>query len=696
VLHDYFVGYPVGTPNIKPPLLDYLFSLTSIILGLGSPSARLVETVAAVSAPLVGGLTVIAIFFLARRLFGREVAFLSALLIAFMPAHMSFTMIGRPDNEMIEPLMVSLMFLAYWRLQDPPEDRGAALRSALAMAAAAGLALLFWRGATLWIGLFALGAVADVTLDFRQGRSVSKRGGTRALAFLILALFLSLLCVVNPFGNMRGFAFNALSWFHALLFGAVAIGLYLYGRLCRFWLDRGWGLLAFSTVVVLCLGAVAAASLAFEPLRRNLTGGLRMAGLVAPGPWVESIVEYKPLFSGSFEGSVAAFAEMFGWGVVLLPLLIVFLCYELSRDGIHRGKLLFAISAALVLALSVSSRRFIHVLAIFAAISSGWLIHRYYRSILSMRWFARPGHQRVAAWVLSAALSAILFHPLAIMTFRASNTTVGNPVRRVVMNTMIWIRDNTPSPGDVYRPGLMPTYSVMANWNFASWINYIAERPSVSTDYGHETYGLRESAAFLTATEEEEANALLASSGARYVLVDDLGGLARVFADIAERPEVDYTRPEEYLSLVSMRLFWADGIPTRFRAVQVQGLDRYRLVYESRKVGPIRLPSGKISLLKVFEHLPGARARVEARPGSIVTATATIRTNRLREFEFEKRAVADAAGTATLVLPYARPVGEGSVGLATPYRIRTEDGATDLWLTEQEVIGGRRVTVPVP
>ncbi len=246
----------------------------------------------------------------------------------------------------------------------------------------------------------------------------------------------------------------------------------------------------------------------------------------------------------------------------------------------------------------------------------------------------------------------------------------------------------------------MPPYAVMAIWNHASSINYVAERPSVSTMYGLETYGMRESAAFYTATDEAEADEILESNRARYVLVHDLRGMDKTFAELAGRKQVDYTGPASQLGLVTMRLYVADGVGLKFPGLVVEALDHYRLVYESPGVSDFGPVLGKISILKIFEHVLGADVRVTARPGSVITVTATIRTNRRRTFDFRRSAPTGADGMAHFTLPYAAATGGETMGLAGSYRIAaegrgiaTEGKAAHVRLEEQDVLQGRVVKV---
>ena len=339
VSHDYFVGYPQGTPNIKPPLIDYAIAAASLLIGRGDPDVRLVETVAAVVPVLVGGVTAILVCVLAARLFGPAVGLLAGLFLALMPSHMDYTFVGRPDNEMMEPLMVAWMVLAYMGLQASQATGRRRIGAALATGVVALGALLFWRGSSLWIGIVALGAVADITADYLLERRDATSHRVAALAFLFLAGLLSALCGLNVFGNMQTFSFGVLSWFHVAAFSCVGVILFLYGSLCSFWLERGWGRLSWLAVLALLVCAAAISASAFPLVRENLGGAARMVGFGARDAWIESIVEYRPLYSGDLASTLKVSGWMFGWGGVLLPVTLTYLGVELVRDGLDRGKL---------------------------------------------------------------------------------------------------------------------------------------------------------------------------------------------------------------------------------------------------------------------------------------------------------------------------------------------------------------------
>jgi asparagine N-glycosylation enzyme membrane subunit Stt3 len=80
---DSYLNYPEGLELMWPPLFDQLIAGTAILFGAESQSG--IEVVGAVVPPILGSLTILALYFLARELFGRRAGLLSALFLAINP-----------------------------------------------------------------------------------------------------------------------------------------------------------------------------------------------------------------------------------------------------------------------------------------------------------------------------------------------------------------------------------------------------------------------------------------------------------------------------------------------------------------------------------------------------------------------------------------------------------------------------------
>lgn len=706
ITFDYYEGFPLGTPAIWPPLLDYILSVISMVIGLGSPSVRQVEVIGAAVPPFIGGLTILAVYYFARNVFNKEIALISSALLALIPAHINYTVIGRPDNEMMEPLMAAVLFFSYVRLQSSDIQGKARFSIMLYVSIVAFLYLLFWRGATLWIMLIAFGVLSDITMDFIRGYVLSKRYLYGAGIFLVLGAFLFFFCLFNVWGNQNTFSFNIVSWFHVTAFGVTAACIVAYSYLCAYWLRMNFRKATLVYFIAVAGVLVSAVILLLSPsLRDNIVKGLGIVGIGKLDPWIQSISEYQPFIHWK-NFSFYLPAKELGWVFWLLPLIIGYMAFDMYKKGADRGRIFFLASTVFILAMSLLRRRFVHILAINVAISGGWLIYFVYK-VAMKKTATRPKTLAVSSTVL---LAAVIFYPLGINAYFLPSKHPGFSIKGYIENAMLWLRDNTPAPKDPYDPAKKPPYSVMARWDFGGWIGYIAERPVVATLYGNETYGLEESAAFYLAQSEAEANAVMEKTGAKYVVAVKIIGSLETYARIIGLAPEDYVRlvyspklkkkvynpGEKYSYLISTGLLLTDGMDMLIGNLQFKGADHYRLVYESaERLNLIGFPF-EVKKLKVFEYLHGATLKATTVPGQKVSVVSTVMTNRGRIFNFMKEGQAKSDGTIVFVLPYAELSKPGTIGLIAPYTIRSGEYSLTLSLSEEDLHKRRQFEIRIP
>ena len=92
--------------------------------------------------------------------------------------------------------------------------------------------------------------------------------------------------------------------------------------------------------------------------------------------------------------------------------------------------------------------------------------------------------------------SILLFYPFFIIAYMTPRISIGGNIKGDIEDAMHWLRNNTPPPNNPYDPLTKPPYSIMAWWDYSGWIQYLGERPTVSSLYGTETFGYRESMMF--------------------------------------------------------------------------------------------------------------------------------------------------------------------------------------------------------
>ncbi|WP_048047833.1 STT3 domain-containing protein, partial [Methanosarcina mazei] len=109
-------NYPYGSYIHFGPLFDQMMAIISLILGLGSPSQDLINTVGAYFPAVLGALTVIPVYYIGKYLGGRKTGILAAVLIAFAPGQfLSRSIIGFTDHHVAESLF-STFFMMFFML----------------------------------------------------------------------------------------------------------------------------------------------------------------------------------------------------------------------------------------------------------------------------------------------------------------------------------------------------------------------------------------------------------------------------------------------------------------------------------------------------------------------------------------------------------------------------------------------------
>jgi asparagine N-glycosylation enzyme membrane subunit Stt3 len=638
---------------------------------------------------------VLPFFLWVRQSQGTGRALVATLILCVLPGHLATTVVGRPDNEMSEPLAAALLFWLYGLSCGPP-PAGRLRRDAAPVLAglAAFAAILLWRGAILWWAILA-GHAALTMVSARDGdwRAPGRSG---VAVFLSAAAAGTLYCLADPFGTRPGLSYNTVSWFHvagALLAAAAlsstALVLHLRGK--------GRPLGAAVSYGAAALAACVAASWVVAP--GLLAGALEGAGVVGgKNPWTRTIAQYRPLLTDG-EGAFSLLAPLRESTGFLFLAPAVLLVLSIRRKGAGPAGSLFLISGWTLLALAVVNGRYENVFALTVAACGAVFLAELYGAVRR-----RVGDRRgVPAGAAAAVAATLLLLSPSRSLYRALPESQPLLVKGDLGETLRWMRSATPSPGEFLEPWKKPAYGVMARWELGAWIEYLARRPAVATVYGIETHGLEDSAALFLATEEREFLELLERNGARYVVLSKSIGALPTYAALLGRDPSGYlvTAPDgrggvawqtgpRFFSLVHTSLYVTDGQPAGpFRAV-----GGVRLVYESRSATDMMGLTGEIKQYKVFERVKGARLVGRARPGERVVLAGTIVTNQGRAFETVREGTADAAGSFALEAWYPT-LGPGAAGTGVrgAYVLRVGNAERRVTVAEDDVVSGKVVAL---
>ncbi len=650
---DSYLNYPEGLELMWPPLFDQLIAGTAILFG--AESQREIEIVGAVVPPILGSLTIIALYFLARELFGRRVGLLSALFLAFNPQHGSATIFARPDHHVLETfLLVNVLLFLVLALTRSERNLWFAAIAGVLMAAIA----YTWFGAAAYFSIFLVYLLAQTTIDL--GRGESSRDPTE----LFFVVFGVALILIFPFWKepwmMPSF----------LAIAGILLAVFALRIISDFFLreDLHWTIFL---VVVATLGYLLVISVyaldRFEGSYHLLLSGL---GYFFGSPLSQKVSEAVPLYFAVRPVSVLGFN---------LTIAVMGFAY-LWRSDIDRPQLLFLVSAVSLLFISFFQNRFLYVFSACMSILMALFFFRASEMLKSSEWSRK--NNAVSKFMPLALLVLIILPSAANVTdaFAASPTIVKyNWIR-----PLFWLEENTPATSGFENPSQIPDYGVLSWWDRGNWILYISRRPVVANGF---QAGAEDAARFFLSGDEKEALRIMDDRRSRYVVTDSrmLGpGLTAMAlwtdekpADYVSTTNDSYDHTEKFLRTALARCHLFD----------CQGMSHLRLIYES-------LPEGSdlsANQVKIFERVSGARIAGTAATEEPVVAALDVTTNQGRCFQYTKIAAA-RDGRYEMTVPYSTD-GGCQVRAIGPYTLSSGGKVLLVDVGEEDVLLGRVVKV---
>lgn len=531
------------------PFLEYLVAGASLLLGLGAPSQRLTETVAATMPVVLGALVVVPAYFIARLTFGRRAGVIAAALTAVMPgAYLDRTKLGSTDHHVLE-ILLSATTMLFLMAASRDVDRHTAIQRvrSLLLPVLAGLA---WGGYMLsWTSGWGLSlilcawVVVQNIVDHAQGRATPLIRTVVPAASVALALVLLfedpsaaryMLRVVLPL------AVIALTVILAGLRWAAAAA-----HLAPTHFLVGLGTLAGACGVAFVAAAPEMSGAVWQELFRLLSDTADT-----------TVGEVRPLFflegtGFTLTGPWTQFRTAFFIGLVGLALLLVRIWREAGGPTV-----LMVVWTMAVLVATMGQMRFSYYLAVNLAILSagvcGAIIERAEgdartRTVKKKEPRGRFADRAAAeSWTSSAwaAVALVVFLPAVSASLEQVERTAGMP--SPWHDALQWLRLHTPEPftrPDTYvSPRIVdgkveaPAYTVLGSWEVGYWIAREGRRVPVSNPTQS---GFQVTAQYLTATATARADELATAVGARYIaLSDDLlfvpneGGAAGKFGQL--------------------------------------------------------------------------------------------------------------------------------------------------------------------
>ncbi len=655
---DPYLLYPAGGSVSLPPFFVYFLGGIIWLIGLGSPAQHVTDIVGVYFPAILGALTVIPVYFIGKTLSGRWAGVMAAGLVGIFPGEfLGRSILGFADYHVAEVLFttITMMFLVlavknakqkgFSFTRDGFRDWKAATKPLLYSLFAGiflGIYALTWPGALLFVFIIFAYLVIQFVIDHLRKASTEYLGVISIITFIV-ALAISQPVLHDPMSEI------------ALIIAIVVT--ILLAAVSYFMAKRGVKAFVYPAVV-LGLGLVGLAI--FYAVNRPLFDSL--VGSFGIFTWATgtTVLEMQPLL---FPGGVFSFSVAWGnfttssfLAVISLGVLIFYIVRKGETD-----KTLVVVWSLVILAATLSMRRFAYYFAVNVALLTGylsWLILEFagFKKVAAatpqvlmdpsrnMKKKAKY-HDQPKGQPSSVARKAIMAVSVIIIFFLSFFPNVGSAINGASYppyapsdawyESLSWMKDNTPDPFgnpqfyyDLYSsPGggekyekPRSAYGVTAWWDYGYWIIRIAHRVPTSTPgTGHQG-----EAYFFVAQDETSANKILLNTwGSKYIVVDyataiPMGGKFYAVATLSgNTPDKFYDVyyqvqngianpvlvffPEYYRSLL-VRLYNFDGkgvVPTS--AVVVS--------YEAR-VTPDGQPYKEITSAKSFPTYEGAEAYI--------------------------------------------------------------------------------------
>jgi asparagine N-glycosylation enzyme membrane subunit Stt3 len=657
---DTYVNHPFGARIDWAPGFDLLFALVYHLLSKMTAAPLTPAAVGAVGVAVLGSVAAAAAALLARR-WGLWAAVAAGLAVAWSPAAVAYSRVGRLDHHAIEPFWLVALCAAYaWSRARPSHGRAAALGGVLV------LGTFFWPGMAFYAAALALAfALENWFMDAPAGAFMDAPAGAfaardAAIAYVVATALATLLALASPWSG--DVVYYALSWFQPLLFAGIAAGFAVVAWLEQRGVEkrRAW---ALGGAVPLTLGA-AALVLGTGSLGRGLAFLFRSDVVATSLLESRSLVELGPGYALRWLTPVG----------VLLPALWVAAAVLSVRRRTPDPLLAAALAlGALAVPLTVLQMRFGPHCAVVSGLLAGWLITRAYRGVVKAALVAAVA--ATLAWgVRPATLPDSAVHPYLLGGFDA----------------LVWLRQSAPATSHFRRPLEPAEYGVAAEWVWGHWITQIGQKPNIANPLGQtpaSMQGVREVARLFLAESEAEALAMIERLDIRYLLLSAIPVTLPEMAVHAGRDPARYVvtgadgtrsfRPP-FFDTFHSRLYLGGG------ADEAAPVSRVRLVFESR----VRIEfMGTRPAVRIFEVVRGARLHGTCRSDA-VEVNAQLAAS---DVVYTVRNTPAEDGAFAVRMPYASEATEASI--PARIRVRCEDDEVDVVVSERDVLDGRDVLI---
>lgn len=664
LLHfDWYFNFPNGAGVVLPPGFDFLIGTTAYLISFGKYSKETVDLVAAIAPSFLGALTIFPIFWTGKLLFQKEAAWISVGIYTLLFGGIWPALFGKPDHHVAESFLVTLLagsFIKIFFISKAKESKTLIhnIRDVILFSVLLSLCQLIWRGAIMYTTFFFV--ISYFTFLFKEFKLRNEINHTGSIYFVILgtSFILSAIeiypwCATSYYGSEGKYVYFALSLFQPnfyLFLGSIALVTYIlfhYFNILkttfRKFLLLFLAICFFSLVLLMTFSSIS--------IFKELVNGINY--LFKSDVWMQTIVETQPLFSKSSSEPFNKIFIYFGYWFFLFFPGLIYLIFKIRKVKI----LFFTFWSLFVLFLTINQIRYCHQLTITIALFSGWFL-----SFTRMRLLKYVQLRKNISFPVFYSF-LFIFLIWLILTLPVLNNMIGyvstrwereNSLPLNLLETLTWIKQNTPSTSYFQNPNKKPEYSILSLWDYGNWILYLSQRPVIASNFGFlHKKGLIDSCRFLLSNSKKEIQKIIINDQIRYVLLGNffsrLPQLKAILNEFVVGNKSMHYSPAH--SLIR-KLFFLNFIPEIHRNSNInKGI--FRLVYESPVDPHLQPPLQINSYYKVFEFVPGAILELKGNPNQSFSLNCSVKTNRNTFFIYQNKGFLDENGKAEIAVPYS-------------------------------------------
>lgn len=623
---DPFTHYPYGSYTHFGPFPVYLGSIAGILSG--ATDGESLRAVLAFIPAIAGILTIIPAYILAREVFDKKVAVITAFFIAFIPGQfLQRSILGFNDHHVWETFWMTSTLAAFsysfnrWKKSESWLERRNVLLAAVT-------GIIYGLYLDTWAPSFAFGLVivASVYLALilkRWIRIPEVVIPPTGIMFLFAALVYLPFAFAIPF-----FSTSSYSPLQLIMLASYAILILILWQL-----DVRYSKHNLREVILIAPAVIFFVILPFAA--PDLFGHLsRILHVIQPKGGALTVAEVHPFFF-TYSGDFTLANAILNFGTLFLFAFIgiIYEAYRVAKDRsfLEFNLLLWAIAMFIAL---WGQNRFAYYFAVVTAIYSAFLINiifeklHLYKAIKSSSG-SKEKYSKVRV-VLAVLIALFAIYPTFAIA-NMSSASSGGPQKQWY-DALAWMRENTPdadkydefyyqlypTPESNKEPYKYPfdTYGVISWWDYGHWIEAIAHRMPIANPFqhgiGNKYNNIPGASSFFTAFNESYAEWIAEQLNVRYVVSDIEMETGKFFA-MAVWAEGDLPLAEKYYDGY-MYLTRAGGIgfaktqwdvppnsvviPLRipselyFKTMEAKlhlfdgsGLSHYRMIYESAPPG---------------------------------------------------------------------------------------------------------------